>query len=81
MSAIEIYLKEIAKSRGLTRQGKLNNLRDYLKRTRIEEQIKGIKRITDIKLLRILWEAGLGIDMQKAVTARIEELARRRTGA
>lgn len=78
MSALELYLKEITKRRRIRRQWALQNLRTYIKQTSDEELTIHIKRITNLNHLKILWEAGLRTPLQRAVSVRIEELARRR---
>ena len=78
MSALELYLKEITKRKRIRRVWALQNLRSYMKQTSDEELTLYIKRMTNLDWLKILWEAGLRTPLQRAVSIRIEELARRR---
>ena len=65
--SLEFYAKRCLETRGLVHQANLYALRDYIKRTPKDRLISEIKRIKNVEILRILWEAGLDADLQKAV--------------
>ena len=79
MSALETYAKAVRYSEGLLHQTHLLNLRMYLNESRLPELRHAIRRITNIHLLKTLWEAGLNSDLQFEVLRRTSELTSRRT--
>lgn len=78
MSALRTLIHDVAISRGATRQRILYILRRYIKGQSDDDMKAAIKRITDIRNLKILWEAGLNAELQQAVAVREEELQKRR---
>jgi hypothetical protein len=79
MSALEIYCTEIISSRGILRQRRLRNLRQYLKTADLQTLIDAIQKTSNPQHLKILWEAGLESNLQAAVERRMLELGKRRT--
>ena len=77
--ALRVYTEKVRDSVGLAHQIALRSLRWYLKNTKLQSFKEQVGTITDITLLKTLWEAGLNSEQQKIVLARYEELKRRRT--
>ena len=77
--ALRVYADKVRDSVGLAHQIALRSLRWYLKTTKLQSFKEQVNTITDINLLKTLWEAGLNSEQQKIVLARYEELKRRRT--
>jgi len=77
--ALRVYAEKVRDSVGLAHQIALRSLRWYLKTTKLQSFKEQVGTITDINLLKTLWEAGLNSEQQKIVLARYEELKRRRT--
>jgi len=78
MSMLRTYIDDVMKDRGLSRQARLANLREYLKVVPIGQLEIAISDLTDVKQLRILWEAGLKPPLNDEVLRRHEELTARR---
>lgn len=78
MSVLEIYVKAVKESKGITRQVRLRNLRRYLKEAPAHEVNTNIYKIMDISLLKILWEAGLTNEQQQHVERQTLQLKERR---
>lgn len=78
MSALELYTKATRKARGMQHLIALRALRAYIKETRRADLRMAIRRMTDLALLRTLWEAGLDVDLQREVLRRADELITRR---
>ena len=76
--ALRVYAEKVRDSVGLAHQIALRSLRWYLKNTKLQSFKEQVGTITDINLLKTLWEAGLNSEQQKIVLARYEELKRRR---
>ena len=76
--ALRVYAEKVRDSVGLAHQVALRSLRWYLKTTKLQSFKEQVGTITDINLLKTLWEAGLNSEQQKIVLARYEELKRRR---
>lgn len=75
MSAIEMYLKEAATTKGTWHKQVIANLRDYMSATPREQIISAINTIRDASLLPFLWEAGLNQELQDIANKRSMLLA------
>lgn len=80
MSELETRLNNIAIAKGMIHLSRLAALRIYLKQVPDNDIILAINKITNLTLLRILWEAGLNATLQTAVLRRTDELIQRREG-
>lgn len=67
--------QRVADATGLEHSRNLTVLRHYIKSTSETGLIAEVEAIDNVRLLRILWEAGLSADMQKAVLSQIEEIS------
>ena len=70
-------IRRVSETKGLERQANLANLRNYIKTTSDDWLIDAIDNIGRQDFLRILWEAGLNIDLQTAVLCKQTELTER----
>lgn len=80
MSALELYARQARNSKGLHHAERMHTLRQYINITPEPKIIEAILHMTDLALLRTLWEAGLRADQQEAVLRRSRELVERRSG-
>ena len=79
MSMLGYYINQVNETKGLERQANLANLRNYIKTTPTRQLIENIEMIGKPIFLRILWEAGLKLDLQEAVLRKQTELTERQT--
>lgn len=79
MSALERYAKRTYETRGLLHQRNLAVLRNYLGTTPEDDLRKEVYELTDLNLLKTLWEAGLKPRQQLWVLNRYEQIVGRRT--
>lgn len=63
--------KRVRDSWGLQHSANLNTLRHYVKITSEDSLAEQIKDITEVALLRTLWEAGLSARLQDVVLKQI----------
>jgi len=64
-----------ADATGLAHTRNLLVLRHYIKSTPETSLLEQVEKIDEVRLLRILWEAGLSANMQEAVLYQIEEVS------
>lgn len=81
MSALETYAKQAQIVKGTYHLAAIQSLRSYIKLTPEEELIKYINMITDLDLLRILQEAGIRGDANRALISRMNLLAKQQEEA
>jgi len=67
--------QRVSDATGLEHSRNLTVLRHYIKSTSETSLLEQVEEIDSVRLLRILWEAGLSTDMQKAVLSQIEEIS------
>lgn len=77
MSALERYTRRVHETRGLLRQRNLAVLRNYIGTSSEDTVAHEIYTITDIVLLKILWEAGLPKRLQDHALRQYEQLTGR----
>jgi hypothetical protein len=75
MSAIEMYLKEAATTKGTWHKQVIANLRDYIAHQKRENIISAINTLKDASLIPILWEVGLNQELQDIANKRSMTLA------
>jgi len=74
MSELEFYARQVVETRAFLHQLHLRRLRAYIKAAPLGRLLQEIREITDLNILRALWEAGLPADLQAAVLRRAEEI-------
>jgi len=79
MSLLNDMTRVAAETKGLEHKMHIQSLRDYIKSRTTREMLGDIRYIYRQDQLRVLWEAGLNLELQQAVLRRLEELAARRT--
>ena len=79
MSILNDLTRRAAETTGLGHKMIIQGLRDYIKTRTTREMLGDIRYIYRQDQLRALWEAGVNAEIQKAILARLEELAQRRT--
>jgi len=78
MAALERYTKMAKEARGMRHLARINALRWYIRNTSDTEFSAALKHIADIKLLKVLQEAGCDGDKYDLLIARVNELLERR---
>ena len=78
MSLLERYAKQAYETKGLLHTRNIAILRNYIATTPEEDIRNEISKITDIELLRTLWEAGLNKRLQETALQRHAHLTTRR---
>jgi len=78
MSELEFYARQVVETRAFLHQLHLRRLRAYIKAAPLGKLLQEIRKITDLDILRALWEAGLPPILQTAVLSRAEEIWERR---
>jgi len=74
MSELEFYARRVVETRAFLHQLHLRRLRAYIKAAPLGKLLQEIRKITDLDILRALWEAGLPPILQAAVLSRAEEI-------
>ena len=72
MVKLEYLLKILSKSRGIYHIGARQNVKKYIDSLSLEEFKKEVEQITDLNLLRYLWEVGLNAEQQQIVLKRLQ---------
>jgi len=67
--------KRVADATGLEHTRNLIVLRQYIKSTPESSLLEQVEKFDSVRLLRILWEAGLSSNMQQAVISQIEDIS------
>ena len=78
MSLLERYAKMANEARGLLHKRNIDVLRNYLNTSSEDDIYVEIWQITDVELIRTLWEAGLNKRLQERALQRHAYLTSRR---
>jgi len=81
MSALEIMLKQAQEAKGTWHKGRIQDIRQYIQMSNIDDIRKAIKEIKDQSLLRLLWEVGLNATLQATLLEHSRRLTEEQGGA